>query len=126
MTGLHPDLDLEIQALNMNIRAEPEYFISRNQVIGLITLIRKGLTDPQDRQARIDILRLFVGEYMEEVYGVRVRSTNNLAGQAASKLIDLLKEDWDGIPETDPWELSPTGQRILTLAEEHVKAKVIT
>ncbi len=114
------DLDLELEALKVNLLAEDNpYNISQKQVQALASVIGQGLQN-RKRENRLDVLRLLAQDAVTIRTGYKIESTKLIPGAFASVLLDML------IVNNIDWELSDYGRELLFLAEERVKARVVS
>jgi len=117
---LELDLDLELEALKTNMLAEDNpYNISQKQVQALASVMGQGL-QKKSRKNRLNVLRLLAQDAVYIRTGYIIESTKQIPGAFASVLLDLL------IVDNINWELSDYGRELLFLAEERVKAGVIS
>lgn len=117
--ALELDLDMEVEALQVNMLAEQDSrLISQRQVGALAGLMNQGL-ESNKRKVRIRVLQILAQGAVSQRYGVRIESTKNIPGEFASILIENLK-----VSDKDEWELSRYGRKLLLLAEERAKAEL--
>ena len=117
---LELDLDLELEALKANLLAEENpYLISKKQVQALASVMGQGL-QKKNRRNRLDVLRLLSQDAVMIRTGYKIKSTKQIPGAFASVLLDML------IVDNIDWELSDYGRELLFLAEERIKAGVVS
>ena len=121
------NIDQELVGFCKNIKIEDggkSLMATRNQVTGVLTLMKQGLED-DSRETRIDVLKLLAEQAMMDLYNLTVDSTNDLTEAAALYIIRHLKQPFSGPKENDPWMLSEYGRELLSLAEERTQTVAI-
>jgi hypothetical protein len=122
------DLDVEISAITVNLKAEHHKALasgsewnlcaSDKQLFGLNGLLRQGMKDT-DRRTRLSILKIITGQAVADCLGIReIVSSRNLSAPMISVLINLLRE-----PESSPWRLSDYGRWLISATE--AKAEIL-
>lgn len=114
MSGIN-DFEAELAAISWAIHNDCDslVFVTRKQVRRLVNLMKQGLSRPNDRKLRIEVLRVLVGKATQAVTGVEVKSTTNLTSPIASYLINQLKTNGS-------YEINDHGRWLIREAEARV------
>lgn len=113
------DFNAELEAIQWVLKTDCTelIYVSRKQVQGLASLMGQEI---KDRDTRIGVLDLLVGDFMYNVFNVIVKSTKNLTSPVASYLISQLRQ-----PNSSPWKLSKHGKWLLENGKQRLQETVV-